>query len=132
MSEKMMIALTGGFRGSREPCGMMEEGFCIPLAATDAVATLIESVGEDCVAELLREADVDEPPAGGIWVAEIDLVASPVDDEDLGAITDVRWRHPTADEWTGLMLKQNARAHGRRDEEPPRGEARWVFSGARV
>ena len=127
--ERILMALVGGTAGDAR-CGMMTEGFCIPLAATESARGLVESVGEDEIGEWLEGAGVDGPGAGGLWVLSFDLDEEDETEEPI--ISDPDWRCALPDEIAGLILRQSHRASGQEMPNPPADDGRWTFLGALV
>lgn len=127
--ERILMALVGGTGGSK-PCGLLLDGHCIALAATDGARGLIESVGEDEAGGWLAEAGIDPPGAGGLWVLSFDLD----DDEeaDFPELLNQSWRCAYPDEIAGLIERQSYRAIGQAPGIPPTDDGRWTFLGAMV
>ncbi len=147
MTEKILIALTGGTRGDQR-CGCIMDGACLPLAATPRISRELEERGLDRFEEFwfeVAEPD-DSPPAGGLWVVEGDLVEDGAiedetsDDESLVAqmgFRGTRWRLATSDELAALHGRADIRAHDARpaegyDADAEYPDAAWVFMGAFV
>lgn len=127
--ERILMALAGGTGGS-EPCGLLIDGFCVALAATEGARGWIESVGEDEVGQWLEGANIDPPRSGGLWVLSFDL-----DDDDEADFPDLlnpTWRCALPDEIAGLIVRQSCRASGQAPPSPPSDDGRWTFLGAMV
>lgn len=138
MSEKVLAAFIGGFQGVdfSKPCGLLDDGCCVPLAATDATREVIEAICESDFANWFVLAEVPAPPTGGLWVAEFELELEPVvDSEDFEGEWDqmpvgVQWRMPTPEEMKALFVRQRTRAE--RSELDVTGCEPWVLGGALV
>lgn len=127
MTEKILIAVVGGTAGS-EPAGMIEDGYCVPLAATEGAREIIEAEGEDALGSLLDGLDVPAPPMGGLWVLEMEIEEA---SNGPCLLDEPTWRHPTATEMAGLLRRQAQRAAGDQ-RDPPDDEGRWTYLGALV
>lgn len=137
MTEKMMMAMVGSSTADGKSSGFMSQGLCIPLAASPILLEVVESLGEDAVAEWLSEDnEIPAPDAGGLWV--IECVVEDSEDSEVGCeITSWKWREPRADEITALHMRTYYRARGiKHDTEDTRDLVtdlnRWVFVGALV
>lgn len=133
MSTKILVAMVGSTAetGGGKSCGMLVQGFCVPLAATPEACRAIETVGDDGLADLLEGDSVGAPKAGGLWVLECTMHKSSEDGCKGYLVESHGWRPPTEGELRGLLQRQLARAH-REDPDPPAGDARWTFIGALV
>lgn len=128
-TERILMALVGGTGGS-DPCGLLGNGWCVALAATEGAQYWIESVGEDEIGDWLSNAGVDPPGAGGLWVLQFDLDDYP--EADFPELRDPSWRCALPDEIAGLIERQSCRASGRTPGNPPATDGRWTFLGALV
>ena len=128
-TERILMALVGGTGGS-EPCGLLMDGFCVALAATEGARHWIECTGEDEVGQWLEGAGVDPPGAGGLWVLTFDL--DDEDEADFPTLSAPTWRCALPDEIAGLVERQSYRASGRTPGNPPSHDGRWTFLGALV
>lgn len=139
MTDKILMAMSGGTKGLSRPCGMLEEGYCIVLAATPKGKDLVQMYGEDRFAsEALADA-VLWPPAGGLWVLECHIeedTDGDVSDEDEEQhesglrVESGDWREPTLEEIMALRAAQTKRAT--RSEITWSGASAWAFEGAFV
>lgn len=127
--ERILMALVGG-TGGVEPCGLLMDGYCIALAATEGARHWIEATGDDQVGQWLEGAGVDPPSAGGLWVLSFDLDDD--DEADFPELLDPTWRCAYPDEIAGLIVRQSCRASGQTPPHPPADDGRWTFLGAMV
>lgn len=145
MAEMMLIALEGGStvrNGKDVPCGHMQEGFCVALAATMGLNEALDAIGADGVARMLEENDVKPPPTGGLWVLETQPDPQIQEDEDQECGIRFRWlgwRKPTWEELRGLLGRQALRQARAKDRSvdvasvcDAVAEQQWTFRGARA
>jgi hypothetical protein len=124
--EKILFAMVGDGKH-----GCISYGTCIPLASTARARIIIKEQGEDAIASWLNEYAVQPPKAGGLWVAELELLNDPDDPGSIGIYT-CSWRFPTGEELDGLLGKQLAKSRGRKDMQAPPGSSAWTFISALV
>jgi hypothetical protein len=128
-TEQILMALVGG-TGGAEPCGLLMDGYCVALAATEGARHWIEAIGEDQIGQWLEGAGVDPPGAGGLWVLQFDLQDD--DEADFPQLIDPSWRCALPDEIAGLIERQSYRASRQTAGNPPVHDGRWTFLGALV
>lgn len=125
--DKILLAMVGACNSKGEFSGYM--GTCIPLAATSTAREYIDTMGEDVVAEWLMSNGVSPPPAGGLWVAELEIEED-VDAPQGYSADSCHWRPPTAEEVDGLIGRQMSRARKHPNARKPTGASTWTFLGS--
>jgi hypothetical protein len=142
--EKLLIACVGGTAGLAKhgdrPCGLLEQGFCVPLAATEKMMGLVEASGEDTFGEWLQEQGIVSPPAGGLWVLEVEEIIDEDEADDCDEcetqLNGWRWRLPTPREIDGVQCRGLWRVarHQKDVENMELAECSdlWTFVGGRA
>jgi len=113
-----------------------DRGYCMPLAASGAWETVLQSLDLDATGYVLRNNRVAVPPRGGLWVlCNSDVVFKetlPWGFELQGKAP--TWRRPTAVELVALA-QRSAEADAYRAPSRacwPGDEGAWVYFGALV
>lgn len=143
MSEKVLAAFVGGTQGTEfAVCGLLEEGCCVPLAATARTREIIEELDLTEFPNWFGREDPPIPPAGGLWVAEFELMCEDEEDDNqpCGFHSDgyfvpveVQWRMPTPSEMAALFVRQRAQVESTAKLKANMdGCEPWVVAGALV
>lgn len=129
--EMILFAMVGGSNTEFRPQGLLVEGMCVPIAATEKAKEVIFSIGEESTAQWIADNDIRGPKAGGLWVLELSEIKEDDEAPEGWSARLLRWRHPVENEIGNLLLAQRKKA-GEKPELPSGGQSNWAYVGAFV